>query len=71
MINIEKNTDVKIKCYKCGNEYTMAMMRVEPKSSNLTCRNCLDRKPVQKQEQTTKPEAKGATNHDKGKLSES
>lgn len=29
----------------------MAMMRIDPKSSNnLICRNCLERKPIQKQE---------------------
>lgn len=51
MRSIEKSSDVNIKCYKCGNEYTMSMMRIEPKSNNnLICRNCLERKPVQKQE---------------------
>ena len=47
---IEKNTDIKIKCFKCGNEYTMSMMRMNPNGKNLVCRNCLERKPVQKQE---------------------
>ena len=47
---IEKNTDVTIKCYKCGNEYTMNMMRMDPNGKSLACRNCLERKPVQKQE---------------------
>jgi DNA-directed RNA polymerase subunit RPC12/RpoP len=28
----------------------MEMMRIDPKSSNLICRNCIERKPVQKQE---------------------
>ena len=28
------------------------MMRINPNGSNLICRNCLERKPVQKQEQT-------------------
>jgi len=50
VIIIEKNTDVKIKCYKCGNEYTMNMMRMDPNGKNLACRNCLERRPVQKQE---------------------
>ncbi len=50
MRGIEKSTDVKIKCYHCGNEYPMAMMRIGPDSKNLMCRNCLERKPVQKQE---------------------
>ena len=47
---IEKNTDVKIKCYTCGNEYAMNMMRMHPNGKNLACRSCLERKPVQKQE---------------------
>ena len=41
---IEKNTDVKIKCYKCGNEQVMGMMRMDANGRNLVCRNCLDRK---------------------------
>ena len=49
---IERNTDAQIKCYKCGNEYTMDMMRMGPNGKNLVCRNCLDRKPVQKQVKT-------------------
>ena len=44
MIIIEKNADMKIKCFKCGNEYTMSMMRMDPNGKNLVCRNCLDRK---------------------------
>ena len=28
----------------------MAMMRMDPNGKNLACRNCLERKPVQKQE---------------------
>lgn len=28
----------------------MAVMRIDPKSNNLTCKNCLERKTVQKQE---------------------
>ncbi|MBI2655011.1 hypothetical protein HYX06_01135 [Candidatus Woesearchaeota archaeon] len=39
-----------IKCYKCGNEYAMNMMRMDPNGKSLVCRNCLERKPVQKQE---------------------
>ena len=49
MIFIERNTDVKIKCYKCGNEYAMNMMRMDPNGRNLACRNCLERKPIQKE----------------------
>ena len=49
MAIIEKNTDVKIKCYKCGNEYGMDMMRMDPNGKNLVCRNCLERNVVQKQ----------------------
>ncbi len=41
---IEKNTDFKIKCYKCGNEHPMNMMRMDPNGKNLVCRGCLDRK---------------------------
>ncbi|MBI2649772.1 hypothetical protein HYX04_00485 [Candidatus Woesearchaeota archaeon] len=46
--NIERNTDAKIKCYKCGNEYAMNMMRMDPNGRNLACRNCLERKSIQK-----------------------
>ena len=46
MISIEKNTDVRIKCFKCGNEYAMNMMRMDPNGKNLACRNCLERKSV-------------------------
>lgn len=53
MIIIERNTDIKIKCHKCGNEYQMSMMRMESNRMNLVCKNCLERKPVQKQETTT------------------
>ena len=49
-LKIEKNTDVRIKCRKCGNEYAMAMMRIAPDGKNLMCRSCIERKPVQKQE---------------------
>jgi DNA-directed RNA polymerase subunit RPC12/RpoP len=48
---IEKIADIKIKCYKCGNEYLMSMMRIGPDDKNLVCRNCLERKSLQKQEQ--------------------
>ena len=48
--SIERNSDIEIKCCKCGNEYTMDMMRIAPDGKNLMCRNCLERKPVQKQE---------------------
>ena len=45
MISIERNTDVMIKCYKCGDSFTMDKMRVDPGSNNnLACRNCIERK---------------------------
>lgn len=47
---IEKSTDIRIKCYKCGNEHAMNMMRMDPNGKNLVCRNCLERKPMQKKE---------------------
>ena len=50
MRTIERNTDVKIKCHKCGNEYSMDMMRIGQDGKNLVCRNCLERKIVQKQD---------------------
>ena len=50
VILIERNIDVKIKCYKCGNEYAMDMMRMDSNGKNLVCRNCLERKPMQKTE---------------------
>ena len=50
MIKIERNTDARIKCFKCGNEYTMDMMRMGASGKNLECKNCIERKPVQKQE---------------------
>ncbi len=53
MILIERNTDARIKCYKCGNEYAMSMMRMDPNGKNLACRNCLERKPFQKQDVKT------------------
>ena len=56
MIFIERNTDAKIKCYKCGNEYEMGMMRMDPNGKNLVCRSCLERKPIQRQDM--KAEAK-------------
>ena len=34
----------------------MSMMKVDPKSNNLICRNCLERKPVQKQDSGIKAE---------------
>ena len=36
----------------------MAMMRMDPNGKNLICRNCLERKPVQKQEQVKTDSAK-------------
>lgn len=53
---IEKNTDFKIKCYKCGNEHPMNMMRMDPNGKNLVCRGCLDRKVSSNT--TTKEESK-------------
>ena len=49
MIIIERNTDVRIKCFKCGKEYSMDMMRMDPNGKNLVCRACLERKPAQGQ----------------------
>ena len=51
----ERNTDMRIKCFKCGNQYTMDMMRMNLDGKNLVCKNCLDRKPVKK-EDMKKPE---------------
>ena len=56
MIAIDKTTDAKIKCHKCGNEYGMDMMRIGSDGKNLMCRNCIERKVVQKQD--ISPEAK-------------
>lgn len=53
---MERNADIKIKCYKCGNEHAMPMMRMDSNGKNLICRNCLERKPVQKNETATKSE---------------
>ena len=53
MIKIEKNTDVRIKCYKCGNQYDMTMMRMDSNGKNLVCRSCLDRKPIAKESVTS------------------
>ena len=53
MNNIERNVDAKIKCYKCGNEYEMGMMRMDPNGKNLVCRNCLERKSVRKEHAKT------------------
>ena len=50
--NIEKNTDIAIRCYKCGKEYNLDMMRMDSNLKNLVCRNCLERKPAEKREQT-------------------
>ena len=58
MIIIEKNTDVKIKCFKCGNEYSMDAMRMGPNGKNLVCRNCLERKIIKKQETKSTVELK-------------
>ncbi len=44
MIPIERNTDVRIKCYQCGGEFTMDQMRMGPTGKNLVCKNCLERK---------------------------
>jgi len=50
VMKIDKNSEIRIKCQKCGNEYAMAMMRMAPDGKNLMCRNCIERKPIQKQE---------------------
>ena len=63
MIIIEKNTDVKIKCYKCGNEHPMNMMRMDPNGKNLVCRGCLDRKVSSNT--AAKEEAKSQKNQEK------
>jgi len=47
---IERNADIKIRCHKCGNEYRMDMMRIGSDGKYLVCRNCLERKAVQKQD---------------------
>ncbi|MBI2654587.1 hypothetical protein HYX02_07340 [Candidatus Woesearchaeota archaeon] len=48
--SIDKNTEITIKCYKCSNEYPMTMMRMDSNGKSLVCRNCLERKSVQKHE---------------------
>ncbi len=58
MVLIEKNTDVKIKCYKCGNEHPMSMMRMDPNGKNLICRNCLERKVATKETKTIEADQK-------------
>jgi len=59
-VKMEKNTDARIKCYKCGNEYSMGMMRMDPNGKNFACRNCLERKvssnAPQENAKTQKPE---------------
>ena len=66
--NIEKNTDIAIRCYKCGKEYSMDMMRMDSNLKNLVCRNCLERKPVEKGERAKAskiaPETKAGKNQD-------
>lgn len=39
----------------------MGMMRMDPNGKNLVCRNCLERKPVQKSESITKNEQQTKT----------
>lgn len=60
MIPIEKNTDVRIKCFKCGNEYQMSMMRMAPDGKNLACRSCLERKPAPRQDTKTAQQGKSS-----------
>jgi len=48
---IERNTDIKIKCHNCGNEYSMDTMRMDSDGKNLVCRNCLERKPQTRQQE--------------------
>jgi DNA-directed RNA polymerase subunit RPC12/RpoP len=51
-----RNDDVQIRCFKCGNEYTMSMMRMHSDGKNLVCKSCLDRKPAsQMKEPSTLP----------------
>ncbi len=50
---------MKIRCYKCGNEYVMAELKMDPnRKNNLVCVYCLGlkQKPaMQKKEQKTEP----------------
>ncbi len=40
-----ENTEVKIKCYKCGEKFTSDQMRYNPNNpKQLVCRTCLERK---------------------------
>ena len=66
---IEKNTDVKIKCYKCGNEHAMGMMRMDTNGKNLICRNCLERKVVKK-ESAAEPKAQKSSKQEESTMKE-
>lgn len=45
-----RNDDVKLRCHKCGNEYSTREMRQSPFGPNLVCRNCLEgKRPVKAQ----------------------
>ena len=69
MIIIEKNTDVKIKCFKCGNEYAMGTMRMDSNGKNLVCRNCLERKVVKK-ESTAEPKTQKSSKQEESPMKE-
>lgn len=70
MINIEKNTDAKIKCFKCGNEYLMDMMRMDPNGRNLVCRSCLDRKPMGQSQAKAAAESKSQSQQQESPMKE-
>ena len=42
---IERNTDIRMKCHKCGCEFTMNMMRMDSDGKKLICKACLERYP--------------------------
>ena len=68
--NIEKNSDVRIKCHKCGNEYAMDMMRMDSNGKNLVCRNCLERKVVKKQETDAESKTQKSSKQDESPMKE-
>ena len=70
MVIIEKNTDVRIKCYRCGNEYLMGMMRMDSSGKSLVCRNCLERKPVQKDSKTAETKAQNPSKQEESPMKE-
>ena len=70
MVIIEKNTDVRIKCYRCGNEYLMGMMRMDSSGKSLVCRNCLERKAVQKAPIATETNAQKPSKQEESPMKE-